>query len=257
MIDNQDGFASFDRLIEAAPEIPSAAVVPISAAAADGIPAISSLEIARITGKNHADVMRDIRTVFEQAEISLSKFASSYFNTRNKEQPCYLLPRRESDLVVSGYSVKYRLAIIDRWHELEAERAQAPAIAVPQTFRDALLIALKLQDEVDALKPKSDALDRIAGTEGLMNITVAAKTLQVQPKALFAWLSREDWIYRRHGSNEWVPYQHRIQSGHMVAKAHTITNQVTGEEMIKERALITAKGLAKLAENFEKKEVKP
>ena len=69
---------------------------------------MSSLEIARLTGKNHAHIMRDIRVTLEQAEIGLSKFASSYRNSQNKAQPCSHLPRRECDLVVSGYRVKSR-----------------------------------------------------------------------------------------------------------------------------------------------------
>ena len=76
----------------------------------DGIQTIRSLEIAKITGKKHSDVMRDIRNTLEQAEIVESKFAGYYIATNGKQNPCYLLPRRECDLVVSGYSVKYRQA---------------------------------------------------------------------------------------------------------------------------------------------------
>lgn len=67
--------------------------------------------------------MRDIRTVMEQAEIAARKFAHTYLDAQDKVQPCYYLPRFECDLVVSGYSVKYRLAIIDRWLELKAKAA--------------------------------------------------------------------------------------------------------------------------------------
>jgi phage regulator Rha-like protein len=126
--------------------------------------AMSSLEIARITGKNHADLMRDIRNTLEQAEIGLSKFASSYWNAQNKEQPCNLLPRRECDLVVSGYSVKYRLAIIDRWHELEAKQAVpeiTAALRAPSTLRSLLLEnvekVLALENTVSELAPKAAA----------------------------------------------------------------------------------------------------
>jgi phage regulator Rha-like protein len=83
---------------------------------------MSSLEIAKLTDKEHAHVMRDIRKTLEEAEIGEAKFGASYLSTQNKELPCYNLPRRECDLVVSGYSVKYRLAIIDRWQELEAKQ---------------------------------------------------------------------------------------------------------------------------------------
>ncbi len=83
---------------------------------------MSSLEIAELTGKNHPDVLRDIRNVLQQAEIGESKFASTYLSAQNKELPCYNLPKRECDLVISGYSVKYRLAIIDRWQELETSQ---------------------------------------------------------------------------------------------------------------------------------------
>ena len=83
-------------------------------------PLISSMEIASLTGKQHGHVMRDIEKVLAEAGIGHSKFGGSYFNSQNKEQPCYFLPRRECDLVMSGYSVHYRLLIIDRWRELEA-----------------------------------------------------------------------------------------------------------------------------------------
>ena len=59
---------------------------------------MSSLEIARLTDKNHADVLRDIRNILGEAEIGDSRFAASYLSSQNKELPCYNLPRRECDL---------------------------------------------------------------------------------------------------------------------------------------------------------------
>jgi phage regulator Rha-like protein len=87
------------------------------------ITTMSSVEIAKLTNKNHAHVLRDIRNILEEAGIGQSKFGGSYLSPQNKELPCYNLPKRECYLIVSGYSVKYRLAIIDRWTELEANIA--------------------------------------------------------------------------------------------------------------------------------------
>ncbi|WKJ91364.1 Rha family transcriptional regulator [Methylomonas montana] len=90
----------------------------------DGQVTMSSLEIAKLTGKEHDNVLKDVRKVLDEAEIDAVKFNGIYKDSMNRDKPCFNLPRRECDLVVSGYSVKYRLAIIDRWHELEAMQSQ-------------------------------------------------------------------------------------------------------------------------------------
>jgi len=247
------GFKGLEDLIAAAPDVELPEIIEMPNA---GVPSMSSLEIARLTGKRHDHVIRDIETILNEAGIGAPKFGGTYTDSQNKSRPCYILPRRECDLVVSGYSVKYRLAIIDRWQELEAKQA-APAIRAPQTLREALQLALDQQERIEALEttvseitPKAEALDRIADAEGLLNLTNAAKALQVQPKKFIAYLQTSGWIYRRNGSAEWVPYQGRIQSGHMQAKIYTFTSQTTGDEVLKERAMITAKGLALLAKSF-------
>lgn len=48
---------------------------------------MTSREIAELTGKNHADVLRDIRNMLEALDLGQSSFADSYFNSQNKEQP--------------------------------------------------------------------------------------------------------------------------------------------------------------------------
>lgn len=110
---------------------------------------MDSREIAKLCGKDHANVLKDIRRVLGEAEIGLVRFHASYFNSQNKEQPCYQLPKFECDLVVSGYSVPYRAAIIRRWHELEAKEQvhNPPEHQLPQTLGDALRFAAELSDK--------------------------------------------------------------------------------------------------------------
>jgi hypothetical protein len=67
---------------------------------------MSSLEIAELTNKNHADVLRDIRNVLTEVGIDESKFAGIYIDKANREKPCFNLPRRECDLIIAGYSAK-------------------------------------------------------------------------------------------------------------------------------------------------------
>jgi len=105
-----------------------------------------------------------------------------------------------------------------------------------------------LATQVEQIKPKAKALDRIADTTGNICITDAAKVLQSKPKVLFTWLSDHKWIYRRIGTG-WLGFQCRIDQG--VLQHKVVTIYTGGEQKIREQVLLTPKGLAKLAEAFE------
>ena len=78
----------------------------------NGNPTMSSLRIAEVTGKEHSKVTRDIEKILNEAEIASAKFGVSYLDDTNKERTHYLLPEFEFNLVISGYSVKYRAELI-------------------------------------------------------------------------------------------------------------------------------------------------
>ena len=101
---------------------------------------MSSQEIAELTGKRHDHVMRDIRALLVElhGEEGLPSFGASYINEQNKAQPCFNLPKRESLILVSGYNVKMRAAIIDRWQQLEEQVAAPTAPALPDFTNPAL-----------------------------------------------------------------------------------------------------------------------
>ncbi|MBO2565747.1 Rha family transcriptional regulator [Shewanella algae] len=52
-------------------------------------------EIAELTGKKHAHICRDIRSMLEQLGTTESKFGSGYFDANNQQRTEYLLPRRD------------------------------------------------------------------------------------------------------------------------------------------------------------------
>lgn len=66
---------------------------------------MSSREIAELTGKRHADVMRDIRKMLTDMDDlrGLSKFAHTYRDPQNGQlYPIFALPKRETLILVSG-----------------------------------------------------------------------------------------------------------------------------------------------------------
>lgn len=97
---------------------------------------MTSLEIAEVTGKEHKNVMRDIRNLLEQGVSQLNFELSSYQqpqpNGGYKEVPIYHLAPKGCLILASGYNAVLREKIIDRLFELEAkERQYKPLSAYP------------------------------------------------------------------------------------------------------------------------------
>ena len=105
-----------------------------------------STEIAELTGKSHKDVMRDVRVMLEKLEIDERKFASTYFDSMNRSKPCYDLPRRECEILITGYDVVRRAKVIDRWYDLETGKALPSASINDQlAFAESAIRVMKLQ----------------------------------------------------------------------------------------------------------------
>ena len=120
---------------------------------------------------------------------------------------------------------------------------------IPQDLPEALRLAADLAEQNKQLKPKAEALDRIACSEGSLCIRDAAASLQVSQTELFRWLEEHKWIHQRPGKAGWIAYSARRTSGHLVHKIHTI-HKPDGAEKITEQVRVTPKGLARLAEIF-------
>lgn len=89
---------------------------------------MSSREIAELTEKRHDHVMNDIRKMLTELGVHAPDFLGTYKTERGNEYECFNLHKRETLILVSGYSIAMRAKIIDRWQELEAKAAKpAPA----------------------------------------------------------------------------------------------------------------------------------
>lgn len=85
---------------------------------------MTSLEIAEITGKRHADILEAIRNMEPAWEkVAQRKFPlGSYKDANNQDRPCYNLTKTECLYVATKFNDEARAKLILRWEELEAEK---------------------------------------------------------------------------------------------------------------------------------------
>lgn len=178
---------------------------------------MDSREIAERTGKNHADVCRDIRRMLQDLGGDESKFASVYQGGNNEARRCFVLPKRECLILATGYRVDIRAKIIDRWAELEAG-------AVPRTFAEALQLAAdqarQIEDQARQIAKAAPAVafvERYVEADGSYPIRVAAKMLGMQERKFIAYLVEKGILFRMSG--RLTPVAHHMEKGRFQVKA--------------------------------------
>lgn len=213
---------------------------------------MSSREIAELTEKRHADVLRDCRVMFTELEIGESNFAFTYIDSQNKERPEYRLDRDLTETLLLGYSAPLRLKVIRRLRELEA-KVGAPNVTflVPKSLPEALRLAADLADKVEeqkavigTLAPKAEFHDAVASAINCQTVQEAAKVIGSGQNRLFKWLRERGLLM-----NDNQPYQSAIEAGYFRLVEKQFKDK-RGESHTYTQTLVTGKGLAYIQRRF-------
>ena len=202
---------------------------------------MTSLEIAEVTGKQHAHVMRDIRNLLSQGVAESNFGLGSYTDANGQERPLFNLTPKGCLILASGYDAVLREKIIDRLEYLKNEKK---AIQTPQTYLEALeaLVAsekekerLRIESEqqkkqieqkdakIAKIQPKADFADEAFAMEGKCDIGQAAKILGLPfgRNSLFKKL-REAGVFF---ANRNEPKQKYIDAGYFEMKEKPIPRE--------------------------------
>lgn len=194
------------------------AITAISAA----VLTMSSREIAELTGRDHGNVMRDIRTMLDDLQASNLNPAcetTTYAGANGQRYPQYELDRDTCLTLLLGYDAVARMKVVKRWQELEAQAAPA----VPRTMSQALRLAAEQAEQIEQQQaalalaaPKAEYVDRYVAANGAKGFRQVAKLLGANEHAFRAWLQEEKIMYRLGG--EWTAHQCHIDAGRFVVK---------------------------------------
>lgn len=139
---------------------------------------ITSLEVAEMVGKEHKNLMRDVRSyVGELAELKIEPgeffIESTYKDANNQSRPCYLVTKKGCEFIAhkltgirgTGFTAKY----INRFHEME-EQLKPKA---PQTYLEALKALVAAEEAKEELQAQLDvskdwySIKRVAAMNGV------------------------------------------------------------------------------------------
>jgi len=116
-----------------------------------------SLTVAEVFGKNHADVLRDIRKMECSEEFRLRNFAvSSYVNTQNKEMPMYFMNQKGFTLLAMGYTgkeaMKFKEAYINEFERMETELKKPRVLSEREQLVAAMKLSIESAEEIAVMK---------------------------------------------------------------------------------------------------------
>ncbi|WP_434174079.1 Rha family transcriptional regulator [Bacillus paralicheniformis] len=128
----------------------------------ENIAVTDSLTIAEMFGKNHDNVLRDIRTQMEYAgeEFSLLNFEeSTYTNERGRTYPKYDLTEEAFTLVVFGYNTKEAVQTkikfiqeFKRMKEYIQKQQQPKAMNAKESIIANMKLTIQLNEDVGEMK---------------------------------------------------------------------------------------------------------
>jgi len=213
---------------------------------------MSSLEIANLTGKEHKNVMRDIRNLLDQGVAALNFELGQYKDANQQDRPCYNLTKKGCLILASGYDAKLREKIIDRWEQLETER-QTGGFQIPQSYSQALLLAAKQAEKIEQQQkqlqqqaPKVLFADSVSASHTSILIGDLAKILkqngvEIGAKRLFVWMRRNGYLIKQPGMNYNMPSQRGMNLNLFEIKETVVTHS-DGHTSINKTVKVTGTG---------------
>jgi len=209
---------------------------------------MNSREIAELVEKRHDSVKRTIDMLVGKELIQPQSVDEQDTDTmgRKRTTSVYYLEKRDSFVVVAQLSPEFTARLVDRWQELEAEKANG-GFQIPRTIGEALRLAADQAEQIETMKPKVLAYDRLDTADGNLTLRPASKVLGYPERKLAQWLQSNRWAFRQSGKGPLQAHVDKRNARYLDHKLHNYTDERTGEDKVSVTLVITPKGLAKLA----------
>ena len=204
----------------------------------NNVQTMTSLEIAELTGKQHKNLMRDIRNMepaWEKVQGLKFELSSRIYNLPNggtKVVPCYMLTKTECLYIATKFNDEARAKLVLRWQQLElAEQERRQQLCLPSPRK-----ILALADEIigEGLRMLNEP------AEDTLTATQVAKTFNMTVCDFNAVLRDMGIQYRRGG--HWNISDNLADRDFVRLRTH-VSYSLKGEKKIRTYMTWTLSGL--------------
>lgn len=211
-------------------------------------PTIDSREVAKMVGKRHANLIRDIdhyvEVISENSKLSFQDFfipRTYKADGNNKTYKRYDITKQGCEMVANKLTgrkgIIFTAEYVKRFNEMEQADAAAALdsymiedpiaraqawIRERQQYNDAITEVEKSKQLIGELKPKADYTDRILNSKSLVSITQIAKDYGMSGKAMNEKLHELGIIYKLGG--QWLLYSKYQAKGYTHSETVDITH---------------------------------
>lgn len=139
---------------------------------------LTSLEVAEMVGKNHKEVLRDIRKIIEQSgkrKVALTYFKEdNYEDIQGKKQPMFRMTKMGCEVfgnrMAGTKGTQFTFGYVERFNEMENHIKQ---VRIPTSQRELVQLALSANEETNQRVDEID--DRLTDIEMNKLITTEDK----------------------------------------------------------------------------------
>lgn len=226
------------------------------------IPTLDSREVAQMVGKEHKNLLRDIKgyiEILDGSKLSTPNFftESSYINSQNKIQPCYRVTKMGCEMVANKMTgqrgVLFTAAYVQKFNDMENEPPQIVKDYLALSTEDRAIAyftkskTVKIQaKQLKEQEPKVLFADSVSESSSTILVGALAKILKqngvnIGQNRLFQWMRDKGYLIRQPGSNYNQPTQRSMDLGLFRIKENTIVHS-NGYTEITKTVKVTGKG---------------
>ncbi len=187
---------------------------------------LDSREVSEMVGKEHKELLRDIRRYCKQlaeSKIALGDFfeESAYKDSNNQNRPCYLVTKKGCEFIAHKLTgvkgTEFTAKYINRFHEMEDTIKNH----IPQGKELLALAVLEAQKtieeqnaQISEMKPKAIFADAVSASDSSILVRDLAKILRqngvkIGERRLYNWF-RENGYICKYGT---APTQRAMELG--------------------------------------------